>query len=233
MRNHILLNNNNSMNIRGLLIQSLPPISLPKMRTRTEEIDGRDGDIITRLGYSSYDKTIKIGLTYNYNVDDVIEYFNNNSSGEVVFSNESDKIYKFVMVEQIDFERLLRFKEAEVTFHVQPYKYDFNETTKDETNFPITVHNSGNVPSKPILTIYATGTITVSLNGIEMFSIVMGDNEYIEIDTEGMNAYMGGVLLNRNVTGDYSQFALAVGDNTLSFTGTVTEVLVERYSRWI
>lgn len=233
MRNHILLNNNNSMNIRGLLIQSLPPISLPKMRTRTEEIDGRDGDIITRLGYSAYDKTIKIGLTYNYDVDEVIAYFNNNSSGEVVFSNESDKIYRYELLDQIDFERLLRFKEAEVTFHVQPYKYDYNGTVKDETTFPITVHNSGNVPSKPILTIYATGTITVSLNGNEIFSIVMGDNEYIEIDTEQMNAYMGGVLLNRNVTGDYSQFALLTGDNTLSFTGSVTNVLIDRYSRWI
>ena len=99
----------------------------------------------------------------------------------------------------------------------------------------ITVVNAGNVPSKPILTIYATGDITLSLNGNQIFSISMGDYEYIVIDTNNMEAYMGGVLLNRQVTGDYSSFALQVGENTITFggTGIVTEVLIENYSRWI
>ena len=55
MRNYIILNNKDSRDITGLLIQELPPISKPKMRTSVEEIDGRDGDITTKLGYEAYD----------------------------------------------------------------------------------------------------------------------------------------------------------------------------------
>ena len=75
MRNYIILNGNISTNVKGLLISTLPPISKPKMRTQVEEIDGRNGDIITRLGYSAYDKTFNIGLYDDFDINEVIEYF--------------------------------------------------------------------------------------------------------------------------------------------------------------
>ena len=128
MRNYIILNGNNSNEITGLLIQSLPPISKPLMRTAIEEIDGRDGDIVTNLGYSAYDKEVSIGLYGSYDVDEVIKYFSDNSKGQVTFSNEPDKYYNYEIINQIDFERLIRFKTAIVTLHCQPFKYPVNET---------------------------------------------------------------------------------------------------------
>lgn len=119
--NYCILNGVKSTLIQGLLIQSLPPISKPLIRTSKEEIDGRDGDIITKLGYSAYDKEMSIGLFGDYDVDEVIQYFD--SQGTVIFSNEPDKFYNYEIIEQIDFERLLRFKTATVTFHVQPFKF--------------------------------------------------------------------------------------------------------------
>lgn len=119
--NYIVLNGVKSNTVKGLLIQSLPPISKPLMRTEIEQVDGRDGDIVTPLGYSSYDKDISIGLYGDFDIDDVISYFA--SSGTVTFSNEPDKYYNYAIYNQIDFERLLRFRQATVTFHVQPFKY--------------------------------------------------------------------------------------------------------------
>lgn len=124
--NYIILNDVNSNTIQGLLIQNLPPITKPKIRTNIEEIDGRDGDIITELGYSAYEKEFDIGLYGNYDVDQVISYFN--SEGTVIFSNEDDKFYKYTIIEQIDFERLIRFKTAKVKMHVQPFKYSNTDT---------------------------------------------------------------------------------------------------------
>lgn len=119
--NWIILNGKRSTLIKGLIIRSLPPITKPLMRTSVDTIDGRDGDIVRKLGYAAYDKTVEIGLAGDYDVDQVIKYFD--SEGHVIFSNEPDKYYRYQVLEAIDFEKLLRFKTATVTFHVQPFKY--------------------------------------------------------------------------------------------------------------
>ena len=479
MRDYIILNGQKSTEITGLLIQSLPPITKPLLRTEIEEIDGKDGDTVTPLGYSAYDKPVKIGLYGNFDVDEVIAYFN--GSGTVTFSNEPDKYYNYQIIQQIDYEKLIRFRTATVTFHVQPFKYSLAETARtltvesvegkgtsvtlettgsqitdfeiygnssqietpttaspipvkvvtglnnavfssgnnsnvysfnlgslelaylsygadifqdriykangdwyiykelgkytvntanisaitsysnvayasiprptDSKNYntyqsvpclcthalysfglpagwntaeavnkiftqadsqtywlgfavgttlaqmqaalsgaiiyyplatptttqitdsnliaqlnailgaetfngsttikatqytraqPIyyvsvnnesfTIQNIGNYIAKPIMTIYGSGNIAVNLNGSQIFNIALGSEEYITIDTVQMEAYQDGILKNRLVTGNYDNFVLSVGNNTLSFTGDVTEVVIENYARWL
>lgn len=149
MINYVIINGVNSNTKTGLAINELPPITKPSMRTQTEEIDGRDGDIITKLGYSAYDKTITIGLFgTGYDVNDIISFFT--SEGTITFSNEPDKYYKFTMLEQIDVESLLRFKTASITFHCQPFKYPSTETPLEieydyieQTGETLTLNNTG------------------------------------------------------------------------------------------
>ena len=359
--NYVILNGVKSTTIQGLLIQSLPPISKPLMRTSVEEIDGRDGDIVTKLGYSAYNKQMSIGLFGDFDVDEVIQFFS--TEGTVIFSNEPDKYYKYQIIEQIDFERLLRFRTATVTFHVQPFKYSavddvftFNQneltlkdysatsngvtlsvqngvislqgnaTTATEFYVPIkempldagnyilkaltdgtgesacsirligsvpsdadsfggtylalsnsgiatlsatlsaqktfnylwfyitsgtsinfnmnvlcldvsvqgfTIFNRGNTTARPTITIYGSGTVDLSLNGSQIFTIDIGDAEYITIDSASMNAYQGETLMNRSVIGDYNNLVLSVGSNTISWTGDVTSIVIENYTRWL
>ncbi len=234
MRDFIILNGVSSETIPGLLIQNLPPISKPRQRVNIEEIDGRDGDIITTLGYGAYDKEFSIGLYGDFDIDQIISFFN--SSGQVIFSNEEDKYYNYQIVEQIDFEKLIRFKTAIVRMHIQPFKYSAEDNQKiftidNETS--ITIRNAGNIYSRPVLKITGTGTINLYLNENQLFSINMGDYTSITIDTCNMNAYNGSTLLNRNVTGNYDNFKLNVGKNTISWTGTITEIEIDNYSRWI
>lgn len=361
--NYIILNGKKSTTIQGLLISSLPPISKPLMRTQIEEIDGRDGDIVTKLGYAAYNKEITIGLYGDYDVDDVISYFD--SEGIVTFSNEPTKYYTYQILNQIDFERLIRFKTATVILHVQPFKYSAIEkalsfsntnpvrfsdytvtkngitltaqngiiqiagqaTANTEIYMPIyalslkegdytlnasaggtgvssvsirlihdspsslnsfggtfatlqnysivtihseltaakiynylyfyiaasqsmdfmldvsmannsldsvTVSNTGNIASKPILTIYGSGTVAISINGMQIFIIELGESEeYITIDAAQMEAYKDGVLKNRLVSGDYDNFLLKIGKNEISWSGNVTRLDIANYSRWI
>ena len=238
MKNYIILNDVHSDEIEGLLIQTLPPISKPFMRAEVEEIDGRNGDIVTPLGYSAYDKTFSIGLYGNYNVDDVISYFVNNDKGKITFSNESDKYYNFQLLDQIDLERLIRFKIAEVTLHIQPFKYSLTDTKRifnitNETS--IQVRNNGNIYSKPIITIYGSGTINFSLNNEQMFVIDLSNENQITLDIENMNAFNQDtkVLKNRIVTGNYDNFKLNIGLNTISWSGTITKIEIENYTRFI
>lgn len=239
MRNYIILNNQNSNEITGLLIQTLSPISQPKIRANIEEIDGRDGDIITKLGYSAYNKEITIGLYGDYDVDQVISYFTNNQSGQVTFSNEEDKYYNYEILEQIDFERLIRYKTATVTFHIQPFKYSNVETAKSftiTTQTSINIRNNGNYISKPVITLTGSGTINLNLNNEQLFVIDLGDTStQITLDINNMNAYnpTSQAFMNRAVTGDYNNFVLNVGTNTISWTGTITQITINNYSRWI
>ncbi len=233
MRNYIILNGVNSNTITGLLISTLPPITKPKQRTQTEEIDGRDGDIVTKLGYSAYDKEISIGLFGNFDTNEVISFFN--SEGTIVFSNEADKYYKYQILDQIDFEKLIRFKTAKVKLHVQPFKYPLQEqpiTISGET----TVINEGNIYSKPVLNITGSGEIEVTLNGEQIFNIDLGSEEAeITIDTNQMEAYNPNntELMNRQVTGDYSLFKLQAGNNTILLSGSVTSANISNYTRWL
>ena len=234
MNNYIIINGVSSKTVNGLLIQSLPPISKPMIRTSIEEIDGRDGDIITKLGFSAYDKELSIGLHGDYNIDDIISFFN--SEGTIVFSNEPDKYYNFTIIDQIDFEKLVRFRTATVIIHVQPFKYSIVEGTKTfdlSTANEITVRNNGNYAARPIMTITGEGNISVTLNNNQIFQIALGDLGSITIDTNQMEAYNDSGLQNRLVAGDYDNFILNVGANTILFTGDVTQVLITNMSRWI
>lgn len=123
--NYLIWKGLDSREINGLVICELPPISKPQMRVAETVIDGVDGSIIEEVGYSSYDKTLTIGLTRNADIDEVIGYFTGN--GDVVFSNEEDKYYKATIVGQIDYARLVRFRTANVVFRAQPFKYEYQE----------------------------------------------------------------------------------------------------------
>lgn len=358
---YVILNGVKSTTIKGLLIQSLPAISKPLMRTKIEQIDGRDGDTITKLGYSAYDKPMSIGLFGDYDVDQIIEFFD--SEGTVTFSNEPDKYYNYEIINQIDFEKLIKFKTAKVIFHTQPFKYSatddlvsfsknelsFNDYSKtqngvtlscqngvisiegtatqatefylqidamplDAGNYTIvaltdgtgesacsirvigdvpsdadslggsalqlsnsgvaslsaslsasktfnylwfyitqgtamdftmniycfnenissfSVFNRGNTIAKPKITIFGAGTINLSINGAQIFVINLADSQYITIDSAEMNAYQGEMLMNRSVVGDYDDLILNVGTNTISWTGDVTAIEVENFTRWI
>lgn len=356
MINYIELNGEKSANVKGLIIQALPPISKPKMRTSIETIDGRDGDVVTKLGYSAYDKEVSIGLHGDFDIDDAIAFFD--SEGEVVFGNEPDKYYRYQILDEIDFERLLRFRTAKVKMHVQPFKYDAVDRTFDIVNqflhvkdsaanrFGITVTSSdggirvsgsatsdvdievpvesmslsgsytltasasgsaagcalklidgspsmsfggsymelksdgdstmtatadssdeydalwldikagtsvdftlsvtmasnsfnqialtnrGNVASRPTVTVYGRGNVELAINAVTVLSFSI-EGGSITIDAEEMNAYHGDALMNRHVTGDYADLALKVGENVLSWSGDVTGIKVEDFSRWL
>lgn len=358
---YVILNDVKSTTIKGLLISSLPPITKPMMRTSVEEIDGRDGDIVTNLGYSAYDKSMTIGLFGDFDIDEVIQYFD--SEGTVIFSNEPDKYYKYQIIGQIDFERLVRFRTATVKFHCQPFKYsavdnDFSFSINEMSVKPYTVSrngvhisvqggvftfsgqatrateiyipidemalasgdytlravttgtgesacqlrvigdvptdadsfggtyltlaeggeanlsatlseaktfnyawfsvtagtaldftldlqmlnedlsscdviNRGNIYSRPVITLYGSGQINLSINGVLLYEIALGDAGYITLDGIKMDAYRGNDLMNRSVAGDYENLKLKVGRNTISWDGDVTKIEIASASRWI
>ena len=234
-----MINGVDSRSIPGLLISTLPPITLPPIRTNIETIDGKDGDIITKLGYSAYDKSFDIGLYGDYNVDDIIAFFA--QEGEIVFGNEPDKYYFFSCLNQIDFARLIRYKTATVTLHIQPFKYAEDEherkieLDRNIGRYTITVRNSGNIFSRPVIKIKASEDVSLLINDEDILVVDFPvTEEEITIDPSEMEAYFSnGDLANRLVTGDYDNIKLKVGYNTITLLGAVSEVSLQKLSRWL
>lgn len=216
MINYIELNGEKSTNVKGLIIQSLPPITKPKMRTSKETIDGRDGDIVTKLGYSAYDKEVGIGLHGEFDIDDAIAFFD--SDGEVVFGNEPDKYYRYQILDQIDFERLVRFRTAKVKFHVQPFKHDAVDRTLDIVNQFLHVCDS--TASKFGITVTSSeGSIRVSGNATSDVDI--------EVPIESMSL-SGSYTMTASASGSAAGCALRLIDgspsNDMSFGGSYMEL---------
>ena len=222
-----------SSSIPGLIICELPPITKPQMKTSIVSIDGRDGDIVEELGYESYTKNISIGLSRNYQIDKIIKYFT--GSGTLEMSNEPDKVYNCMIIDKIDYEKLLRFKTAIVKFHTQPFKYLKNELPleieiTDETS--LEVNNVGLEISKPVITLQGSGSVELSVNGSTIFKYTFPKEETeVIIDSIEEEAYFNGVYKNRNMLGDFPK--LQVGTNTISWSGTLTKIKIEPKSRWL
>jgi predicted phage tail component-like protein len=230
--NYVIFDGKDSRDIKGLLISELPPIVRPNMRVKETVIDGVDGSIIEELGYESYDRTISIGLKIGANVDDVNWFFT--GSGNVIFSNEPDKYYIGTIIKSIDYERLLRYKTAKVTFRVQPFKYERVEVARKATSERISmiVDNIGNHTSEPIITIKGSGTIELKINGYRRFRYTFPSGEnFVVIDCERQDAYWGNTLKNRNMEGEFPIFDR--GKNSISWTGALEYITVEKYSRWL
>ena len=197
-----------SEKIEGLLICELPPISKPPLRVKETTVDGRDGSIIEELGYSSYDKTITIGLRGNYDINKVIKYFT--GEGEIIFSNEPDKVYTAKVIDHIDYNRLMRFRTAVVTFRVQPFKHKYNEAYKEAQTATaegasVVVTGGANVnlkafsiygkttqdgtptPDAPVdlVSLCADGTISVAVNDTEVVFAVADGLRGIPVSSGG------------------------------------------------
>lgn len=229
----IIWKNKSSKEIEGLIITETPPITKPKMKVNKIEIDGRDGDIIEKVGYESYTKNIGIGLTRNFDIDEVIKYFT--GEGELIISDEPNKVYVASIYDDVDYEKLLTMKKATIKFHVQPFKYLKGESKVSlnvTTQKSVSVTNKGLEVSKPILVLEGSGVVEIAVNGTNIFKYTFPSNETkVTIDSLEEEAYLDGIYKNRNMLGQFPK--LEVGNNTISWTGTLTKIEIDPKSRWL
>lgn len=229
----IIWKNKSNKEITGLIITDMPPITKPKMKVNKVEIDGRDGDVIENLGYESYTKNIGVGLTKNFDIDEVMKYFT--GSGELVLSDEPNKVYVANIYDDIDYEKLLLMRKATIKFQVQPYKYLKDESKvilNIDTETSVDVINQGLEIAKPIFKIYGTGKVELAINGVNTFQYEFPDNEeYAIINSLDEEAYYGSEYRNRKMVGEFPK--LDPGTSTISWTGSLTKIEIEPKSRWL
>lgn len=230
MRSYIFYNNQNSNDLE-LIIENTPEIPSSNIIYKTIEIDG--GETLTKIiGFS--DITFKVDFAYFADREEYLmkkaridSWLLSEANKYLTYSLDEFVIYK---VKQVSIDnttttsRILRH--FSVTFTCQGLKYMASGLEPLEVNNGATINNFGSYESKPLLKIYGSGNISVSIGG-KSFTI-NNVSSYVSVDSEIKECYKDSTNKGRDMTGDWP--VLPVGLNTISWTGNITKV--EITPRW-
>lgn len=183
-----------------LWVTKLPSIIRAPERNEEIVIPGRAGSLIMLEGEDVHDPYMKecvVQLHNARNIEPLLDWLC--GSGDVVFSNEPEKAYEATITDKVEFQRVGNvLLQATIPFFVKPYKKNrYGDDTITITTSG-TIHNLGNVASKPIVTV--TGGTTVAIDGNEM---TFGGSGTLVVDCENHIVTQNGELFTGSVTGDF------------------------------
>ena len=207
-----------------------PLFKKSKLETQLHFIEGSDKTTRTELGFSGYVTTAQILLPPDTNIDDVHSWLN--GGGRLV--NDGSNKYVDAFVDDViepDFLTLGTYwKKLTVSFLVLDTFKHVDEADTIITVSPTIYTNVGTYFSNPKLTIEGSGEIEVSINGRSFQYDFLTDTE-VTIDTTQKDAYLGAVLKNRQMTGDFP--TLDIGSNSISWSGTITQITLTPNTRYL
>lgn len=215
----------------GILISAMPERVRPPRRVKAVEVPGKDGDLtIDEEAYDAYTLSLECSTRGSDHLDEIVTWLD--GSGELILSTEPDRVYRASIYNKISIADVVYlYNKFLLQFRVQPFKYSTNPFDDMlELTSPTIILNSGTVYSQPKITIYGSGDITLTVNG-EDFPIYSVDGG-ITIDSEMMEVYKGTVNQNSKY-GAMTFPRLEVGENSISWTGNVTKVVIIPNWRWL
>jgi phage-related protein len=212
---------------KNIIVNKLPDHERPDANIEKKPVPGRDGFLTE--DYGTYQGTVKpceCSLD-NGDADDICSWLT--GSGDVIFSNKPDKIYKAVIINKVPFKKVIPiFHNFIIQFDCQPHANSINNDLITLTS-PGTIFNPGTANSEPIVKVYGSGNITLTINGINinLYNVV----DYVTIDTFLQDAYKDTVLKNNDMAGDFPE--LIPGSNIITWTGSVSKIEITPNWRWL
>ena len=211
---------------KGIHVTNQPPITIPLERSTQTNVPGRPGSLTQLEGDDVYDDMILTATCFISDpaqISAIAAWLK--GSGTVTFANRTGGYYKARIANQIPFEKILRGNPHctfAVNFRCYPFFYAENVSDITITTSGTTITNPGSVYSEPIITVTGSGDITLMVGTtIVELTDVSGS---IVINSVLQEAYKGTTLMNDHMSGDFP--ALKPGLNGISWTGTVTQVVV-------
>ena len=215
----------------GVIVTAMPETVRAERRIESITVAGRNGSLHTDEGvYESYDRTMECALIKRARLDEITAWLV--GSGEMTFSTEPDKVYRVTIANKISIAQMMRvFQKFQVVMDTQPFKYSVNAAGDAlELTAPTTIRNSGTVYSEPLITVYGSGNITLTINGADF--PLYGVEESITIDSEMMEVFKGDTNQNGKYGGaKFPRFE--VGKNEISWTGNVSKIKIQPRWRWL
>jgi len=217
--NSFIWKNQDSYLNYGIVINKLPSLIKAERNVDEIEIQGRDGDVT--IDYKTY-KPVIYTLECTVLDEDKMESIKSwlDGFGDLIFSWRSDKYYKAKMINKIDIsESMDSLGEFPLLFKCQPHAYSLGNEIITLTDTG-TIYNSGSAIALPIIKLFGTGSLTLTINGniVNLTDVV----DYVTINSDLMDCYKDTLLKNNDMSGEFP--ILEKGNNYISWTGTVSKV---------
>ena len=217
----------------GIHVSEQPPITFPAERSTQTVVPGRPGSLTTLEGDDIYDDlllTCECFITDSNRILEIGKWLK--GGGKVVFGSRPGGYYKARIANQIAFEKVLRghpHRTFSVNFRCEPFWYPNESEDITLTTSGNNIHNPGSVFSEPIITVYGSGDIAIMV-GTALVELT-GIEESVTIDSVLKEAYQDMTEMNDHMNGDFP--VLKPGMNPISWTGTVTRIVVKPNWRYL
>lgn len=221
----------------GVWLQGPVAIVRPEERVKHAEIPGRSGDLTQTEGediYNSYIQTATILVKGGFRVREVYSWLR--GSGYVTFSGEPDRRQRARIIGAITLSKHaynLDWWVGELQFYCQPLKEKRQEETVTVTSSGTDVKNTGDVESKPRITLTASGTsATVAAGGksLTVTGLTSGSSYIIDSDIQEVTNAAGTAILTQNSTGSWP--VLKPGSNSVTGSGW-SKLVIDKRERFL
>lgn len=215
----------------GVIVENRTNFVKPRRRHSTQLTEGVDGASIEEFGYEGYSLLYKITLTDSTKFNQITSLLD----GDVILEVADDpgNFFYAKVLEGLAYSPLSIWRKANIEFYVyDPFRYVKEENDVTITTFPTVISYAGSAVSYPLLKIAGSGLVTITLNGVPF--TYNFDTPYIYLECmpgADRGAYYLGTLKNRRKTGGYPY--LTPGNNNLSVSGTVTEIVLSKRTRFL
>ena len=222
----------------GVVIEKLPDFHRAARRYEQNEVPGRSGVVMTDTGaYETYQTTLEVN-TFGVDLHTVYAWLR--GEGWLISSDEPDYMAYVYMYPQVDDSRFRASGSAYDTLTVQmivePFLRQVTESTvimSAQGSFP----GQGHEPSDPVLTVTGSGDVRVVVNDrAVLIDSLSGD---MVIDCGAGVAYQtingADVFCGTQVTLEdgWPQLQPDGETNSVSWTGSVTQVRIQPCWRWL
>jgi predicted phage tail component-like protein len=226
----------NSLDL-SLIIKSKGSYNTAERDLEFISVPGRNGDLVQDNGrYKNIVIPYDMALikhdhrSFNDLCDAVKNWLSSDGRYYQLWDSYEPRYFRYATITgEIDIATsLAHYGELSLKFNCKPLRYAFEgQKVITAPAAGLTLHNPEIMTASPYIKIFGNGDITMTVNNTAIS--LYGVSEYIEIDSELMNVYKGTAPLNNSMSGDTFP-TFAPGDNSISFTGSVTSA--EIIPRW-
>ena len=230
--------NKKNSDAMGLWVSKLPKITRAKERYETVDIPGRAGSLTLLEGEDVYESYVKECVVQTVNWNPLLQEIQDwlRGEGDMVFSNEDNRIYHGRIAAAVEFERIgNNLLQAKVPLFAQPFKRNRHPESDRIAISDIsgTIRNPGNVASKPTVYITVDGstaqTVAFTINGRMMiFTDVLGT---IQVDCDAEVVTQNGAIWTGSYTGN-NFWKIPTGSCQFGLAGTA-DVVIDPNWRWV